>query len=152
MEQGTRESQPSHRDLIGHSFGLICMHDLDGVLEWVSPAAARLLGVDARLLVGRRFQELMANPTAAAIYLQHIREQGRDQGWVEALDAEGRSICGIVFDHTLIETRPQPRRPFQGWRYLKPEDAPADLSTLSSMAPGDIPPEMRAALEELALL
>jgi hypothetical protein len=67
-------------------------------------------------------------------------------------DAEGRSICGIVFDHTLIETRPQPRRPFQGWRYLKPEDAPADLAALGSMAPGDIPPEMRAALEELALL
>lgn len=67
-------------------------------------------------------------------------------------DAEERSICAIVFDHTLVETRPQPRRPFQGWRYLKPEDAPADLSALGSMAPADIPPEMRAALEELALL
>jgi hypothetical protein len=67
-------------------------------------------------------------------------------------DAEGRSLCGIVFDHTLIETRPQPRRPFQGWRYLHPDDAPADISQLDSMAAADIPPEMRAALEELALL
>ncbi|HKJ61552.1 MAG TPA: DUF1489 domain-containing protein [Hyphomicrobiales bacterium] len=67
-------------------------------------------------------------------------------------DAEGRSLCAIVFDHALVETRPQPRRPFQGWRYLHPDDAPANLSKLESMALGDIPSEMRAALEELALL
>ncbi len=29
----------------------------------------------------------------------------------------------------LIETAPQPRRAFQGWRYLDPKDAPPDLST-----------------------
>ncbi len=29
----------------------------------------------------------------------------------------------------LIETAPQPRRAFQGWRYLDPRDAPPDLST-----------------------
>ena len=28
----------------------------------------------------------------------------------------------------LIETAPQPRRPFQGWRYLDPTDAPPDLA------------------------
>lgn len=67
-------------------------------------------------------------------------------------DAEGRSLCVIVFDNTLIETRPQPRRPFQGWRYLHPDDAPADLSRLDGTAPGDIPSKMREALEELALL
>jgi hypothetical protein len=29
----------------------------------------------------------------------------------------------------LVETAPQPRRAFQGWRYLDPKDAPPDLST-----------------------
>ena len=29
----------------------------------------------------------------------------------------------------LIETAPQPRRPFQGWRYLDPADAPPDLAS-----------------------
>jgi hypothetical protein len=29
----------------------------------------------------------------------------------------------------LVETAPQPRRAFQGWRYLDPNDAPPDLST-----------------------
>lgn len=67
-------------------------------------------------------------------------------------DAEGRSRCCIVFDHALIETCPQPRRPFQGWRYLKPEDAPADFAAVSGSKRESIPAEMRAALAELALI
>lgn len=70
----------------------------------------------------------------------------------EDTDAEGRSLCGIVLDHALIATRPQPRRPFQGWRYLKPEDAPADLGAAGRFDEGEIPPAMRAELAALALL
>jgi hypothetical protein len=69
-----------------------------------------------------------------------------------AENEEGRSICGIVLDHTLLETRSQPRRPFQGWRYLKPEDAPADLGQLGGPADSGIPNAMRAELTELALI
>ena len=67
-------------------------------------------------------------------------------------DEAGRSICGIVLGHDLIETRPQPRRPFQGWRYLKPEDAPADLGRVGDASDNNIPNEMRAELTELALI
>lgn len=47
--------------------------------------------------------------------------------------------------------RVQPRRkgPFQGWRYLDPKDAPADLS---SGATKDLPPELAKELAELGLL
>ncbi len=64
-------------------------------------------------------------------------------------DAEGRSRCSIVLAPELIPVSPRRRRPFQGWRYLKPEDAPPDLASGDS---GDIPPAMRAALAELALI
>ncbi|TNE56880.1 MAG: DUF1489 family protein [Alphaproteobacteria bacterium] len=66
-------------------------------------------------------------------------------------DDEGISRCRIVLDDNLVPTAHQPKRPFQGWRYLKPEDAPRDLD---SVAPGaqDLPPEMRAELSELGLL
>ncbi|MEM1288105.1 MAG: DUF1489 domain-containing protein [Pseudomonadota bacterium] len=43
-------------------------------------------------------------------------------------DADGVKRCQLVMDPTVVPTRPQPRRPFQGWRYLKAEDAPADLA------------------------
>lgn len=35
--------------------------------------------------------------------------------------------CGLYLDPHLVSTHPQPRRAFQGWRYLTPEDAPPDL-------------------------
>ncbi len=64
-------------------------------------------------------------------------------------DAEGRSLCAIVLAPELVPVSPRRRRPFQGWRYLKPEDAPPDLAGGDA---GDIPPAMRAALAELALI
>lgn len=64
-------------------------------------------------------------------------------------DADGRGLCAIVLAPELIPVSPRPRRPFQGWRYLRPDDAPPDLNTGDG---ADIPPEMRAALAELALI
>jgi hypothetical protein len=70
----------------------------------------------------------------------------------EETDAEGRAMCGIVFDPVLAPTRPQARRPFQGWRYLPREDAPPDLSRTERAAVEAMPAEMRAELAALALL
>ena len=53
------------------------------------------------------------------------------------------------FVPALVRTRPVPKRPFQGWRYLKPEDAPADLS---GSADGTLPVELESELSELGLL
>ena len=41
-------------------------------------------------------------------------------------------------------TEAQPRRPFQGWRYLKASDAPRDVAD----GDHDLPPEMARALKE----
>ena len=70
----------------------------------------------------------------------------------EETDTEGRALCGIVLDHALMATRPQPRRPFQGWRYLHPEDAPADIGPAEGAKDSDIPAAMRAELAALSLL
>ena len=40
---------------------------------------------------------------------------------------DGIRRCAIVLDPELHTTTASPRRPFQGWRYLKPEDSPPDL-------------------------
>lgn len=45
----------------------------------------------------------------------------------ESIGQDDIRRCRILLEPELILTAPQPRRPFQGWRYLKPEDAPADL-------------------------
>ena len=102
MTGGVRESQPSYRDLVEHGFGLICMHDLEGVVEWVNPAGAKRLGRDPSFFVGRRLAEFMARPAAVDDYLRQIREHGHDRGWLEAVDAEGRSIF-MQYHNVLVQ-------------------------------------------------
>lgn len=68
----------------------------------------------------------------------------------EVQDAEGGSRCAIVLEGPLIRVEWQHRKAFQGWRYLKGEDAPLDIGAFD---PGtDVPVEMRAALKELCLI
>ena len=64
---------------------------------------------------------------------------------------DGTPCCAIVYDEELIATRPQARRAFQGWRYLSPADAPADLRVVTG-EDGDMPRAMRADLRELRLI
>lgn len=40
---------------------------------------------------------------------------------------DGKKACSILMEPTLIPVMPTPRRAFQGWRYLKAEDAPEDV-------------------------
>ncbi|MFZ4120485.1 MAG: DUF1489 family protein [Caulobacterales bacterium] len=54
--------------------------------------------------------------------------------------------CGLYLDPVLVRTNPQPKRPFQGWRYLKPTDAPSDLGEVGS---ADIPDDLRRKLVQL---
>jgi hypothetical protein len=55
--------------------------------------------------------------------------------------------CGLWLDRELVRTSPQPRRAFQGWRYLEPKDAPADLSELKGGV--ELPEHLRRQLVEL---
>ena len=43
-------------------------------------------------------------------------------------DAEGKNYCDIIMARDMVRTVPYPKRPFQGWRYLVPADAPPDLA------------------------
>jgi len=72
---------------------------------------------------------------------------------------EGQPRCLIHLDPVLVRTNPFPMRAFQGWRYLEPEKAPADLlSGGSSDGAADtgidpsMPPEMIAELREMGVL
>lgn len=62
---------------------------------------------------------------------------------------DGIERCAIRLDPEVVRTRPLPRRPFQGWRYLRAEDAPADLIGRGA---SDLPPELVARLAEVGVL
>lgn len=42
-------------------------------------------------------------------------------------DPEGKNYCDIIMAPEIVRTVPYPKRPFQGWRYLRIEDAPPDM-------------------------
>jgi hypothetical protein len=65
-------------------------------------------------------------------------------------DEAGVNRCDLVLEPRLILTQMQPRRPFQGWRYLKDSEVPADIK--GSGGGADMPEEMRRELAELGLL
>ncbi len=65
----------------------------------------------------------------------------------ETQTRDGRRACAIIMDPKLIPVIPTPKRPFQGWRYLKPEDVPNDLEDITG---GEaLPHELRNRLVNL---
>jgi hypothetical protein len=64
---------------------------------------------------------------------------------VETVGEGAQRRCEILLDDAMIATAPQPRRAFQGWRYLETNDAPADFG---EAADGDLPVELARRLRE----
>jgi len=66
-----------------------------------------------------------------------------------AVETVGEGVtarCEVTVDPDIVRVAPTPRRAFQGWRYLQPQDAPPDLS---AEAFGDAPPELVRQLREI---
>ncbi len=63
---------------------------------------------------------------------------------------DGILRCGIILDPKVIRTEAAPRRPFQGWRYLTPEDAPRDLRA-SRETESSLPAALSQALAEIGV-
>ena len=63
---------------------------------------------------------------------------------------DGIERCALVLDMQVIRTEGAPRRPFQGWRYLDPADAPRDLP--KARAKDDtLPVDLARALADIGL-
>ena len=64
--------------------------------------------------------------------------------------ADGIRRCGIILDPEVVRTEAATRRPFQGWRYLAPNDAPRDLPK-EREKDSALPEDMALALAEIGL-
>lgn len=108
----------------------------------------------ATRMMPRRKDELLDAAAPASIYWV-IRGviQARQQlvGIESGPDEEGRSMTLLLLDPTLVAVEPTPKRPFQGWRYLQPELAPADLPSGEDEEVGP-PPAFLAELRALGIL
>ncbi len=69
----------------------------------------------------------------------------------EVRGEDGIRRCAIVLDPDVHRTQNALKRPFQGWRYLKPEDTPADLSKGREQDDA-LPDDLNRALADIGVL
>jgi hypothetical protein len=94
----------------------------------------------------KRVEEVLAGGSLYWVIKGVISVRQRIIAIDDVTDHHGQR-CGLYLDAHLQRTAPQPRRAFQGWRYLEPKDAPADLSEAQGGA--DLPEHLRRQLVEL---
>ncbi len=72
---------------------------------------------------------------------------------IQAAEEGGERRTALLLDTTLVPLIGRATRPFQGWRYLDPAAAPADLAAGAAAAGADaLPPGLRRDLQALGLL
>lgn len=69
----------------------------------------------------------------------------------EIIRHDGVRMCALVLDEEVTRTQSVPRRAFQGWRYLKEEDAPRDLRN-GAKTEEALPPDLNRALGEIGVI
>ncbi|MBK5947395.1 lysophospholipase [Rhodobacter veldkampii DSM 11550] len=98
----------------------------------------------------KRADDVLAGGSLYWVFKGMVLGRQRITALEQVTGGDGISRCAIVLDPELIRTEPLPRRPFQGWRYLAPADAPRDL--LPGREREDpLPRDLLAALAEIGL-
>jgi len=91
VSQALTEGHDLYRELFENGQGLICIHDFEGRLEEVNPAAAHLLGYEPGELVGRHLEEVLSpavRPEMGA-YLARLRLEERVSGLMRVVSKQG---------------------------------------------------------------
>ena len=102
-------------------------------------------------MIPKRADELIDGGSLYWVIKGNIQVRQRINEIRPFTDPSGISRCRIVLEPTLVLTEWQPRRAFQGWRYMTREDAPQDLKSTDEGLTA-LPPKLRRELAELGLL
>jgi hypothetical protein len=105
----------------------------------------------------RRAEEVLDGGSLYWIIRGAIVARQRILGFEERIrPGKRRKRCAIRLAAEIVRTVPVAHRPMQGWRYLKPEDAPPDLrdAPRGARARGTdrLPPRLARELRELGLI
>jgi len=145
----------SHINLLKLSVGT---EGIDTLADWQKTVIARNSAAGLGAVVThttrmwpRREGELLAGGSIYWVIRGLVQCRQRITGLEERIGPDGIRRCAVVLDPHLIQTISQPRRPFQGWRYLKPEDAPQDIGPWTEGAE-TLPPEIASALNAFGVV
>jgi PAS domain S-box-containing protein len=87
VEAELHRSQNRYRSVVENSLGLMCTHDMSGVLLSVNPAAARALSCERDACAGKNMVEFLAPSVRHTFpeYLRRARQHGQDSGYVRVV-------------------------------------------------------------------
>lgn len=100
----------------------------------------------------RRREELLGGGSLYWVIKGVIQVRQRLLDLRSGMRPDGTPCSLLILDEVLVTVRPTPRRPFQGWRYLKADEVPADHTAAKGDSVMEMPPKLRRALAELGLL
>ena len=117
--------------------------------------AQRLAGKNGKHIILTRMMPLQRDALLAGgsiywVIAKQIRARQRIVGMEAFGGGKKAKRCRITLDPDVVETECVPRKAFQGWRYLKGDEAPRDLTVLAPVAGLD--PAFHRELADLGLL
>jgi hypothetical protein len=129
---------------------------IDDLAEWIEHKLAekRAAGLKPEQyhttrMVPKRIAELLDDGSLYWVIKGNVQVRQRLLDVRPFTDDEGIGRCRLVLEPKLQPTDWQPKRAFQGWRYLETKDAPADLK--QGRKSNALPPEFLAELAGLGL-
>lgn len=132
-------------------------HSLDDLREWVAERSATARASEGRAvtrittrMAPKREDEVLDGGSLYWVIRGAVQARQPILGFEPFKDAEGVGRIHIVLGGEVTPVRPRPSRPFQGWRYLRAQDAPADWAV--EALDEEIPAAMRRQLMELCLI
>jgi hypothetical protein len=102
-------------------------------------------------MMPKRIPELLDGGSLYWVIKGQVQARQRLLDLQAVTGADGIQRCRIVFDPEVVATEWQPKRPFQGWRYLLDKEAPRDLASIGGGG-DELPSALKAELAELGLL
>jgi hypothetical protein len=101
----------------------------------------------------RRHQEVIDGGSMYWVINGSMLVRQRIVDIIEDQRDSGEACTGILLDPKLVPLAGRPTKPFQGWRYLRADEAPKDLAkTPRVRGEAALPPALRRELRVLCLL
>ena len=130
---------------------------IEDLREWVSQRSLTAMAaglephsVHTTRMIPKRIEELLDGGSLYWVIKGQVQARQKLLDIRSFTGGDGITRCDLVLGPEVIETSPAPKRPFQGWRYLKDEEAPRDLG--GSGLADEMPSDLRRELAELGLL
>ncbi len=137
-------------NLVKLSVGSVSIEDHAGWMAHDAPRTADGHPFHTTRMWPKRADELTAGGSLYWVIRGLVLCRQRILRLEEAQGPDGTPRCRVVLDARVVPTESMPKRAFQGWRYMEPQDSPRDAPAARA-AEGALPQRLVAALAEIGL-